>query len=670
MVESMAQYYKYHIHGDNIVECERAFDLIKSAFSDQLISISGPNGSPICPEYQLNLSTTMKQYHFTFYPGFGRWNEDILQLVREYGGILREAADVIITRVMSAYEEPLIAIEYCGALPAGNQAWQRNGRAYSFGQANIPYLYVAEIGGYELDANRNRKAPRMPNPAVPFSYLSYSLEQARLVLPVFVVSPGADETSREAHKEEFAGEELVAITRALLLGENYNHSQEILCRKVISLVQKRAEASRGGRTLTPTQWKNAYMCLKNDGSLVNFLVQRAPLQWSKTAYIAALTNTAKKLMALSSKFAIGLTSTELPMCIIPSNKRADFAARVFDLYGSLPSDFVQWLGKKEHLTICWVMGFKPKGDDARPDRGLPPLVRMLIGNEQDLLTVVYGPAPEATWTVLRDAPDTLTQRNGLWEAILAVSNGLLVDSATDNVTNHGFLNSHWETIIPEPMEHRILVSSRPIRIGENDVDTVLHSLLARHAGTEVFEGMCNPPGGDWSGVSLQLPDRSLELRWLSLPRVSGKDTKRPDHVFQLFGVGSKPIIFSVESKETANSVETGIGPRLSNYVVNLIASLASVERHDRKPWIHSTHHLNLNDFIFASGAAFIPSSESQIGSVIKKAKVDVVLAFTFQNNGKFCKIRLIHIGKTGEAICKYIANLDLSETGVSIFLDQ
>jgi len=609
-------------------------------------------------------------FHFTFYPGFGRWNEDILQLVRERGGVLREAADIIITRVMPTYEEPLIAIEYCGALPAGNQAWQRNGRAYSFGQANIPYLYVAELGGYELDTNRNRKAPRMPNPAVPFSYLSYSLEQAILVLPVFVANPGANETSRETYMEEFAGEELVAITRAILLGENSNHTQEMLRRKVLSFVRKRAGKSCRGRTLTPTQWENAYMCLKKKGSLVSFLVQHAPLQWSKTAYITSLTNTAKELMALSSKFAIGLTSTELPMCIIPSQKRADFASSVFALYDSLPDDFVQWLGRREHLTICWVMGFKPRGDDARPDRGLPPLTRMLIGNEQDLLTVVYGPAPEATWTALRDDPAKLAQQNGLWEAMLAVSNGLLIDSATDNVTSHGFLNSHWEAIAPEPMEHRILVSPRPICIGENDVDTVLHSLLARNVGTEVFEGMCNPPGGDWSGVSLQLPDRSHELRWLSLPRISGEDTKRPDHVFQLFGIDSKPIIFSVESKETANSVETRIGQRLSKYIANLITSQASIERAGDQPWIHSNHRLNQSDFIFASGAAFISNSESQITSVINKAKVDVVLAYTFQDDGRSCEIRLGHKGHTGNAICSYIANLDLSEMGISIILDQ
>jgi hypothetical protein len=668
-IEAVTQYYRYHIHGDNIVECERAFDLIKDSLADHITSISGPNGSPVCPEYQFNLNTKTNQYHFTFYPGFGRWNNDILQLVRERGGILREAADVIITRVMPTYEEPLIAIEYCGALPAGNQAWQRSGRAYSFGQAHIPYIYVAELGGYELDANRNRKAPRMPNPAVPFSYLSYSLEQAASVFPVFVTSPGADETSRKVYVTEFADAELVAITRAILLGNNPSKIEKMLRQKILSFIQKRAAKSRSGRTLTPMQWANAYICLKKGDTLVNFLTQHASLCWSKKTSIV-LTGTMKKLMTASSKLAIGLTSTDLPICIVPSKKRAEFASYVSTLYSNLPKDFVQWLGRKKHLTICWVAGFKPGGDDARPDRGLPPFTRMLIGEEQDLLTVVYGPAPKTTWPVLQDNPSALAKRNGLWEAILAVSNGLLVDSTTDKVTNHGFLKSHWSASTHKIKSHKMLVSPKPTRIGENDVDTVLHSLLARYAGDEVFEGMCNPPGGDWSGVSLLPANRSLELRWLTLPRVSGKEKKRPDHVFQLFIDGSKPIIFSVESKETASSVEADIGPRLSSYITNLIASPASVERVGQKPWTHSTRKLDPNKFIFASGAAFISSSESKIYSVIKKANVDIVLAYTFQGAGRSCEIRLIPNGKTGEVICNYIANLDLSKTNISIVLNQ
>jgi len=661
------RYLSFHIHGDNIVECERAFELIKVALADQIISIAGPNGSPVCPEYQFRLRCIKDPFCLTLYPGFGRWNEDILEIVRERGGTLREVADVIITGVSTRAEEPLIAIEYCGALPAGNQAWQRSGRAYSFGLAKIPYLYVAELGGYELDATRKRKAPRMPNPAVPFSYLCYSLEQDAPVLPVFITSPGADEASRRAHVDEFADDELIALTRSILLNQDPSRTHEILRNKVFALVTKRAKASTRGRTLTSEQWEKAYSAIMEGQPLINYLVENTRLAWSKIAYIEDLTASAKNLMEITKSYAIGLTSTELPMCIVPRDKRAVFASKISKLYGTLPTEFRQWLGQEEHLVICWVMGFKPRGDDARPDRGLPPLARMLVGHGHDLLSVVYGPAPAATWPILKDDPATLARRNGLWESILAISDALLIDTATDSVTNHGFLRKHWAAEIKKPPVRSRIVQPLPIRVGENDVDTVLHTLLSRHCGSEVYEGMCNPPGGDWSGVSLLPPDRSCELRWLHLPRVSGDDTKRPDHVFQFFGITSHPIILSVESKETANAVETNIGPRLSKYISNLIKSDASIERDNpSKPWHHSHHRLNPGNYLFASSVAFILESESQIRATVVKANVDLVLAYMFKSKGKFCEIRFIANSKFGEVIVDYVSHLDLSGTGISI----
>ena len=71
------------------------------------------------------------------------------------------------------------------AATAENQAWQRSGRGYSAGMSKIPYLYVAEIGGFELDTNtRERKAARLPNATVPFSYLTYSHENSPM-FPIY-----------------------------------------------------------------------------------------------------------------------------------------------------------------------------------------------------------------------------------------------------------------------------------------------------------------------------------------------------------------------------------------------------------------------------------------------------------------------------------------------------
>lgn len=107
----MLRYRDFHIHGDNIVECERALHLILQALGHQNTSVSVPFGSPVCPEYHITVSGQADPIKLTFYPGFGRWDKNVLDTIRERGGILREAADVIITGVESGQEEPLIAIE-------------------------------------------------------------------------------------------------------------------------------------------------------------------------------------------------------------------------------------------------------------------------------------------------------------------------------------------------------------------------------------------------------------------------------------------------------------------------------------------------------------------------------------------------------------------------------
>ena len=61
--------------------------------------------------------------------------------------------------------------------------------------------------------------------------------------------------------------------------------------------------------------------------------------------------------------------------------------------------------------------------------------------------------------------------------------------------------------------------------------------------------MCNPPGGDWSGVTLLDFGSGAEYRWTSLPRVSGKDGKRPDHVIEFARAAGQPIKVASEAIE-------------------------------------------------------------------------------------------------------------------------
>lgn len=657
-----------HIHGDNIVECERALSLICKALETVIERISAPEFSVACPRYFLHMKASDVPLVITFYPGFGRWDHDILQSIRDRGGVLREAADVIVTAVQNGEETPLFAIEFCGALPAGNQAWQRSGRAFSFGSAQVPYLYISELGGYELDSNRTRKAPRMPNAAVPFSYLAFSIERDTPVFPIFITAPGADKNSRKLFADEFADQELVDLVRAHLYQDDDVEIFDRLQRKVVSFVKKRASFSRKGETLSSDQWQAAFDRLKNTGGLSNFLIEEVRQDWSKTAYIAALTDRAKVLMALGSKHGFGLTSKTLPMCLLDTESRQLFSDEVKALFPELDDSFKDFLDNSKPLAICWVMGFKPRGDDARPDRGLPPLTRMLIGPEHEMLTIVYGPAPAATWTMLVNSPGTLAVRNGLWEAILETSDALLVEASTDTVSKKGYTRPEWVADLPEAIHQPFFVTPEPKNLGENDVDTALHLLLTQLIGPDVFEGMCNPPGGDWSGVSVLSNDRNVEYRWLSLPRVSGDDKKRPDHVFQIFSeIDSPSIILSVESKGTPPTLETGIGPRLTAYLHYLFSTSANIERPRAvSNWGHSKQFVSLADYKFASAGAFLATNTDQILDAVNRSETDLTFSVRFCDTGKRCDIEIYCSTELGAKVAKHIIDSAVTSEIISV----
>ena len=659
---------RLHIHGDNVVECERALELIVRSLNGNPEAINGPIGISTSPDFRFEFGTNSRTCRASFFPGFGRWNENILNVIREVPNALREAADVVVCIVADDVEVPRLAIEFCGALPAGNQAWQRNGRAYSCGVASIPYLYVAELGGYELTKERERKAPRLPNPVVPFSYLTYSRRMATAVMPVFVSSLGADHESRQRFEAVYGEAEMEAIVAASLLGLPSQEAVDALYAKTVQLLQVLSRGRRAGITFTPEQWDDCWNFVKTGESVTNFIVERAWTPWAKRTSIPSLTNTARAVMQQTAEFATGFTSNSVPLCIVPADKRSKFRDLLETTYGSLSAEFERWISRDRNLTICWILGFKPKGDDARPDRGLPPLAKMLCDEDDDILSFVYGPAVNRTWPMLRNDREALAKQNGLWEAIITASDAIVVDSATNNVPGESFVippfvNEHHERVIVP------LVNAIPSNYGENDVDTALHLLLKYCSGNSVFEGMCNPPGGDWSGISVLTADRATEFRWLSLPRVSQNRAKRPDHVFQLFRDGDPPIVWSVESKETPGSVEKSIGPRLNAYLHDLLSYDACVSRQvGSKVFSHASSNLDHSKFKFASGAAFILDEQSDMDMVSQKAEVDVVLGFQFDTRDGSCQIHLKSHSAAGTAISETIRDCDCSNIAVEIQL--
>ena len=650
--------------------------MIELALSDCLESFSGPLGRPANPSFRLRLTDSHEVLHFTFYPGFGRWGDDILRLIRSGDRNLREAPDALVCEVTSGHEVPLLAMEFSGALSAGNQAWQRSGRAYSSGFSTIPYLYLSEVGGHELDDVRGKKATRLPNPAVPFSYLTFSSASKFPVLPVFVPSPGCDPNTHRRFSDAFGLADFLGLLRAVLLSADIGDTVKALEQRVLEFVVKASTGSKTGRTLSPLQWREAYRTIsEGKEGLVDYLLGQPKVRWAKRkATKVRVTDNIEQLMLLSARHSQGLTSPSLPLCLVPGENRLELARAIKNLYPSLDDDYLGWLRRETPLVICWITGYKPRGDDSRPDRGLVPFARMLVGEECDLLSVVYGPGPDEHWRLLESMPRDLA-RNGLWEAIMAASDAILVDPVSGGIARHGYLRSHWDAgdILPEipPM----LVHPMPVSFGEHDVDTVIHLLFARLSGPSVFEGFCNPPGGDWSGISLRTVDGSKELRWLSLPRVSGRDSKRPDHVLQLFGfAGEPPLVLAIESKRDASSLrrEGEVGPRLTKYVSDLVSFPASVERWsgEDNPWMEANTEIEGSEFSYVSAVAFLIRNQDELAMVGRITRSDLQIGLVFDHASGGCAVHLLPVTDAARRVAEFMQGLCLTDVGLSIQVHQ
>ena len=649
---------EFNIHGDNIVECDRIFRYVCSSLNIYPERISGPVNSVTCPAYIVELDD--RHLLFQFLPGYGehRWNQDVLEFVRHSGGLLREAADVILTRAKDGVEKPLAAIEFCGALPAGNQAWQRHGRALSFAHAGIPYFFVTELGGFELDANRERIAPRIPNPAAPFSFLTMTLYRGSICLPVYEPNAGAAPDMIERYGSIFGKDAFLEFLRCTVLDGDTVQAVAELGDKCIALVKLLAKFRKRQDSLTAEQWQSAHDAINAGQSLPDFLMREERLPWKKKTSIKSLTSTARLFMDLGAWASVGLTSSSLPLSFVPKDRRVAFARKVRQLYPDLSCEFIAWLaGDRQNLIVAWVMGFKPKGDDARPDRGLPPMARMLAGDDSELLTFVYGPVPVAHWEVLAKNPASLADSNGLWEAIFGVSDGVLIDSATkpDGVPC-GYVRQVWAAS-PTGGPVQLHVDAKVLSPGEQDVDTALHIAFESLGANVVFEGMCNPPGGDWSGISFRGGGAEPEFRWLTLPRVSADGGKRPDHVFAMFGYDDRVVCLCVESKEQARSLGEDIGPRLSRYMETLFDTAPSIRRDEEAgKWEIHDSRWRRPDTTFASVGAYLSMGGDPFRGLSHDTGLDTQIGVEFRDDARRCVLHLRGDTELGRSLVARLAS--------------
>lgn len=623
----------YRIHGDNIVECERISDLILRFLSPSKVLRTFSSLACINIDIDFVYENSSYEWSLELFPGFNkntndRWKANILALLKQQGSFLDETPDVIITKLDDVKEEILIAIEFCSALQAGNQAWQRSGRAYSTGRTDCTYLYIVDFVKYELDTQtRKRKALRYPNAAVPYSYISHSINHDNFIAQAYFQAeefqPDFDKNLKEFDTEIFSELTVANYLTRRLLGLTTERVEEVILDKNIRMVKYLAEKAKTNTNLTPSEWKEIY---SDEYDIIDYSIKKARFKFKKKIAKKSICGNVKQFNMLVQKYSTGLASTDLPFGIISKKNREVFIDGMIKLYKIKDAHLIDKLKSPQDLVVCLLKGFKPGGDDNRPDRGALPLIAMLAGETTEILTFVYGPIVESNLRTIDKDIMTLARRNGLWKSFVGLSDFIVIDSPIkednskqvvriiNNVLNKQELLKISDTRIT------LMIPNTPNQYQENDVDTIIH-VLFRYIVSNCFEGMCNPPGGDWSGLSIVQED--YEYRWISLPRVSS-DGKRPDHVIELFNLFDKPLILSIESKEKANDLEASVGIQLKRYLEYLFNFVPSTERKLGENWVISNKKIEFSDFYCISVGAYIDTGNVNSTQTFQKSKCDML----------------------------------------------
>lgn len=633
----------FRIHGDNIVECERIVKLILEETAPLTVEISLMSPSTIVYDIKFNYLETYFEWRLELLPGFNksgrnRWEANIFTGLRDSGSFLDETPDVIVTSVENSLETILLAIEFCSALQAGNQAWQRSGRAFSTGRTGCPYIYIVDFVKYELNSRtRERKALRFPNPAVPYSYISFSRASGNFIAQVYVPSEEFnrcyDSDLLNFDEDNFAVDELSRYIVKKMCGFDTINEEDAILQKNLNVVLFLSNSFRPATNFTPEQWRELYEY--NEG-IVQFSVENTNFNFRKKITSKGHHGHSAEFLDLVEHLSVGLASKDLPIGIIPAENRRIFANRIHQLYPRYDSEVIEKIASNDsNLILCIIKGFKPRGDDNRPDRGILPLAVMLASTSDEVMTYIYGPIVERNFNTLIANPERLADSNGFWRAILSLSDYIALDVPIITSSPYDEEVLLETSILKErylrqsPDENALtqdVFSSIPQSFHEDDVDTGIHFLFSHLLNEWCFECMCNPPGGDWSGLSVLFND--YEVRWLSLPRVSEDiNGKRPDHVLELFEVFNRPVLLSIESKERSFDLERNVGQDLINYVRNLMCYVPNVERlvcPCLGEWSRAENLVDYNEYEMISAAAYLRTEAQPNDIVFNRSNCDIL----------------------------------------------
>lgn len=602
---------------DNIIEFNRFFEIACVALHINASDFIYKKTIPVI------LYAEKLKVSFTALVGFERWGDNYWSSKLNKSLFISENPDVLVELKANNKINKLFAIEFCSALPAGNQSWQRFARGKQLSKNETDYFFISELGGVELGENRREISIRYPNPIVNYAAnLENKKKETGKFLNLLIKKPGCP-TSLAGQFDSVIGTTLLEqyLRENINLNQSpidYSEHQTTLIKKYISKKKKRSSFEE--------DFFNSNVISTKKG---------ASTQWKKKLSIP-ITDDTKKILLIASSYSNAYFGTDIPFTRIEFSKIDKF---IEDLNKIISKKIIISNNNKfPNIYFAAIAGFKPKGDDARPDRGLIPLVDSLSAPEDLVITLIFGPAPKSNEKDLRYNPNKIATKNGLWGSVIQNSDYVICTSKNFSRTTiiEGFRGHNRESIIPFEIRKNNIIP----KTNENDVDTAIH--LVCKTDCELFESMCNPPGGDWSGVSFYNKNIESETRYLTLSRApDGKTNKRPDHIYHFY---EENMILVIESKTTSSSLlkEKDVGNKMVFWTKHLLSHKPQVKKNKDGSWSEFTNEderLEQNNFIKCGAFKYQKETKEFLQHLMDECSLDLVLVY--RTIGSAWKVELI-----------------------------
>ena len=605
---------KFKVLCDNFLEFERFFEITLGSLN---LKRSDFETKKTCP-----LAITHKNLPVSFevMVGFGRWGDNYWESDANKSNYIKENPDVLVS-LETNNSKKLFAIEFCSALPAGNQAWQRFARGKEFSRNGVDYFFISHIGGVELGANRKELSIRYPNPIVNFASNKHNFEsEFGFYINLIEETPGCPDQIVSNFKDCIGVEPLIEYIHSATLNQTITDEMLVYQKNLINCYIK----TKKNLSDFETDALKGFFDTKHGQNVVN---------WKKK-YSIEVTKETKEILHAASIASNSYFGKDLPFTLIRSDKKIPFSK---ELNNILCKDMQILFDEKDEMFFCAIAGFKPRGDDARPDRGLVPMVDSIAGKDSKIVTLVFGPALSSLEERLNNNHKEVCLKNGLWGSVFQYSDYVIATSR--NFKRPVFLKGDRFNYRKSAKKFIFYDKNTKLVPNENDVDTGIHITMKDDLG--LFESIFNPPGGDWSGVSFVNQKSDEEIRYLTLPRAPDqKENKRPDHIYQDI---KNNLIMVIESKTNFSSLlkEEGVGEKMITWTKNLLKHNPQVKKTKGEKWNSQTDKTDrLCDTTFFQCGAIIykEESKSSLVEMMDKCSLDLLFLYILKDNNWNIKI--------------------------------